>query len=95
MKCLTTPMPLRLGVVVSGPVPVRPEAGIARIDGMEYVPMSSIPTPCTGVCTLDAAGRCHGCLRTADEIAGWLRMTDSQRDRLMQVELPARQAARA
>lgn len=29
-------------------------------------------SPCTGVCTLDAAGRCCiGCLRTGDEIMEW------------------------
>jgi hypothetical protein len=49
-----------------------------------------IPTPCTGVCRLDADGYCEGCRRTGEEIANWLRMADSERLRLMQVELPRR-----
>jgi uncharacterized protein len=49
-----------------------------------------IRTPCTGVCRLDSAGYCQGCRRTAQEIADWIRMADSERLRLMQVELPRR-----
>jgi predicted Fe-S protein YdhL (DUF1289 family) len=31
-----------------------------------------IPSPCTGVCTLDpATGLCIGCMRTLGEIAAW------------------------
>jgi len=54
-----------------------------------------VPTPCTGVCTLDDQGRCHGCLRSTEEIGRWLQMSDAQRRHLMEVVLPARQAARA
>ena len=32
-------------------------------------------SPCISVCALDAAGHCVGCLRTRDEIAGWMRMS--------------------
>jgi len=32
-------------------------------------------SPCISVCALDAAGHCAGCLRTRDEIAGWMRMS--------------------
>ena len=38
---------------------------------------------------------CHGCLRTRDEIGGWLQMSDAERERMMDVVLPAREAARA
>ncbi len=49
-------------------------------------------TPCVKICTLDArAGRCLGCGRTIDEIAGWSRMSDAERSRVM-AELPARLA---
>jgi uncharacterized protein len=51
---------------------------------------TSIRTPCSGVCRLDPAGYCLGCRRTATEIAEWIRMADSERVRLMEVELPRR-----
>jgi predicted Fe-S protein YdhL (DUF1289 family) len=35
-------------------------------------------SPCISVCALDASGHCSGCLRTRDEIAGWIRMTPEQ-----------------
>lgn len=32
-----------------------------------------VPSPCVNVCQVDpATGLCRGCLRTLDEIAGWL-----------------------
>ncbi len=47
-------------------------------------------TPCTKICTLDAARkRCIGCGRTLDEIARWLSMSEDERARIM-AELPAR-----
>ncbi len=49
-------------------------------------------TPCIGVCTLDPTGHCDGCLRTGDEIAGWMSMDDAQRLHMMDVMLPAREA---
>lgn len=49
-------------------------------------------TPCIGVCTLDPVGFCDGCLRTGDEIAGWMSMSDAQRLHMMDVVLPAREA---
>lgn len=49
-------------------------------------------TPCIGVCTLDPAGYCDGCLRTGDEIAEWLSMSEAERLQMMDVVLPAREA---
>jgi len=51
-------------------------------------------TPCVKICTLDArSGLCLGCGRTIEEIAGWGRMSDDERARIM-AELPARTAGR-
>ena len=46
--------------------------------------MTRISTPCIRVCSLDAeAGLCAGCGRTAEEIAGWLRLSEEERLRIM------------
>ena len=49
-------------------------------------------SPCIGICHLDETGWCAGCLRSGDEIARWLGMSAAERDHLMHVELPRRQA---
>jgi uncharacterized protein len=36
-------------------------------------------SPCINVCVLDTARRCTGCGRTLEEIAGWGRMSASER----------------
>jgi uncharacterized protein len=36
-------------------------------------------SPCINVCVLDATRRCTGCGRTLEEIAGWARMSASER----------------
>lgn len=55
---------------------------------------SVVLSPCIGVCDVDAAGTCHGCERTLEEIAEWASMDDRERVRLMLHELPSRAAAR-
>ena len=38
------------------------------------------PSPCVNVCQLHPEkGYCVGCLRTLDEIAGWLDMQDKEK----------------
>ncbi len=54
----------------------------------------AVQSPCIGVCTLNDEGLCDGCLRTGDEIAGWLAMDDAQREHLMDTVLPEREARR-
>lgn len=37
------------------------------------MPASTIASPCVNVCQMDPqTGLCLGCLRTIDEIAGWM-----------------------
>lgn len=56
-------------------------------------PHLSVPSPCVGVCKMDAEkGWCSGCYRSLEEIAGWSRMPDSDKRRLW-VQVEARQAA--
>ncbi|GAB4189429.1 MAG: hypothetical protein Tsb002_16510 [Wenzhouxiangellaceae bacterium] len=48
-----------------------------------------ISTPCVGVCTTDREGRCMGCFRSSEEIAGWVSFSEAQRLAIM-AELPRR-----
>lgn len=39
-----------------------------------------IPSPCVNVCQMDpGSGLCLGCLRTLDEIAGWMDYSASEK----------------
>jgi uncharacterized protein len=57
--------------------------------------MNTILSPCIGVCAIGDDGLCAGCLRSGDEIALWSALSDAQREHVMDVVLPAREAARA
>jgi predicted Fe-S protein YdhL (DUF1289 family) len=51
-----------------------------------------VASPCISVCRIDPeSGLCIGCLRTLDEIAGWIDLDDAARVRLI-AALPARRA---
>ena len=51
---------------------------------------AKIASPCLQVCMVDGRSRhCVGCYRTLPEIARWSRLTDAERDEIMQA-LPAR-----
>jgi predicted Fe-S protein YdhL (DUF1289 family) len=55
-------------------------------------PPPPIKTPCIKVCVVDGeSGLCLGCHRTLAEVAGWARLDDAERDRIM-AELPARRS---
>lgn len=55
-------------------------------------PPKAIATPCVKVCIVDAeSGLCLGCYRTLMEIAGWSRIAEDDRARLMD-ELPNRRS---
>ena len=52
-----------------------------------------IASPCVAVCAMNPLiGQCIGCFRTREEIAAWIRLSDTERDAIMR-ELPARRAA--
>ena len=51
-------------------------------------------SPCISICALDVTGHCAGCLRTRDEIAGWIRMSPEAQWDLIR-ELERRRSARA
>ena len=53
-----------------------------------------IPSPCIGVCTLEAdTGLCAGCLRTMAEIAAWRDTDNTHRLAILQ-QLKERRRAR-
>jgi uncharacterized protein len=53
-----------------------------------------ILSPCIGICALGDDGLCAGCLRSGEEIAAWLAMSEAERAHLMDEVLPVRAAAR-
>jgi predicted Fe-S protein YdhL (DUF1289 family) len=53
-------------------------------------PPAPIKTPCIKVCVVDGeSGLCLGCYRKLTEVAGWAKLSDEDRARIM-AELPAR-----
>lgn len=55
-------------------------------------PPPPIKTPCVKVCVVDGeSGLCMGCYRKLNEVAGWARLTDGERDSIL-AELPGRRA---
>lgn len=57
---------------------------------MDTPPISS---PCILVCAIEPeSGHCYGCGRSRAEIAGWTRLNETERLRLMADELPGRVA---
>lgn len=39
----------------------------------------TVSSPCVKICKLNSQGLCEGCLRTRDEIARWLDMSEAER----------------
>jgi uncharacterized protein len=55
-------------------------------------PPPPIKTPCIKVCVVDGeSGLCMGCYRRLNEVAGWARFTDAERDAIL-AELPDRRS---
>ena len=55
-------------------------------------PPAPIKTPCIKVCVVDGeSGLCMGCYRRLSEVAGWVKLTEAERDAVM-AELPARRS---
>jgi predicted Fe-S protein YdhL (DUF1289 family) len=53
-------------------------------------PPKPIATPCVKVCVVDGeSGLCLGCYRDLAEVAGWARLSEDARARIM-AELPSR-----
>ncbi|PHQ70751.1 MAG: DUF1289 domain-containing protein [Sneathiella sp.] len=42
--------------------------------------LPNLPSPCTGVCTMDMQNKyCNGCFRTRLEIGGWATMNNEEK----------------
>ena len=55
-------------------------------------PPPPVKTPCVQVCVVDGeSGLCLGCFRSLAEIAGWVRLTEAERDAVLG-ELPGRRS---
>lgn len=44
---------------------------------------SNPASPCVSICALDENDLCIGCLRTGDEISGWVSMTPAEKHQVM------------
>jgi predicted Fe-S protein YdhL (DUF1289 family) len=55
-------------------------------------PPAPIKTPCVKVCVVDGeSGLCMGCYRRLNEVAGWAKLSDAERETIMG-ELRARRS---
>jgi predicted Fe-S protein YdhL (DUF1289 family) len=55
-------------------------------------PPAPIKTPCIKVCVIDGeSSLCLGCYRRLSEVAGWARLSDTEREAIM-AELPSRRS---
>lgn len=60
---------------------------------MNAVTFTRPSSPCVKICVIDAvSGYCEGCGRTMPEIAGWLRLSEPERQSVMRI-LPERMKA--
>jgi uncharacterized protein len=60
-------------------------------DAMDQHVGAGVPSPCVSICELDEAlGRCKGCYRTLQEIAGWGAQSDADK-RAIWARIEARQ----
>ena len=55
-------------------------------------PPAPIKTPCVKICVVDGeSGLCMGCYRKLNEVAGWAKLSDAERESIMG-ELKGRRA---
>ena len=55
--------------------------------------MSSVASPCIGVCVLNAEDLCEGCYRSAEEITRWIALDDEARRAVLRQTLVRMRAA--
>ena len=68
----------------SRPAPARPVGTPKLVDRQSISMAATGPmSPCLNICSLDEGDYCRGCLRSRDEIAGWVRMTPDQQWRVI------------
>ena len=60
----------------------------------DILPRARPMSPCISVCALDHSGRCAGCLRTRDEIAGWMKLSAEEQWALLSTLEMRRKALR-
>lgn len=59
---------------------------------MTATPPAPIKTPCIKVCVVDGeSGLCLGCYRKLNEVATWSRLTEAERDAILE-DLPGRRS---
>ncbi|WP_100643115.1 DUF1289 domain-containing protein [Alteromonas facilis] len=46
---------------------------------LQQIEMFSVPSPCIGVCEVNAKGFCKGCFRSREERLYWAKISDAAR----------------
>lgn len=46
---------------------------------MDDLSIADVPSPCNGICRMDAGGLCLGCFRQMDEITIWAHASNDQK----------------
>ncbi|SFN93147.1 DUF1289 domain-containing protein [Xenorhabdus japonica] len=51
----------------------------------EQLEFFAIPNPCRGVCESDSRGFCRGCYRSREERFVWMKLSDSEKRKILRL----------
>ncbi|PHM45669.1 oxidoreductase [Xenorhabdus mauleonii] len=51
----------------------------------EQLEFFAIPNPCRGICESDSRGFCRGCYRSREERFAWMKLSDSEKRRILRL----------
>ncbi|MBD1577324.1 DUF1289 domain-containing protein [Vibrio sp. S11_S32] len=52
---------------------------------MDQLEFFTVPSPCVGVCSVDAKGYCQGCMRKREERFNWLAYTAAEQRHIIKL----------
>jgi predicted Fe-S protein YdhL (DUF1289 family) len=57
--------------------------GLSTTKPVELEFSMEVESPCVGKCSLDFFGVCRGCQRTKEEITAWTRLSNSEKQQVI------------
>ena len=57
--------------------------GLPSTQSSQLEPIMDVASPCVGKCSLDFFGVCKGCQRTREAIAAWTRLSNSEKQQVI------------